>query len=75
VLSDLPEGPETPPDLGGHPGLMLLYAERLAQHEKAGWRPDARGMEYVELVLRGLGRGHSPLLAAAGAETGGHAHG
>ena len=50
-------------DFGGHEGLMLLYAERLARHEKPAWRPVGRPFEYVELVLRDLGRARSPLLS------------
>jgi hypothetical protein len=37
VLSDLVEGPTEVGDLGGHPGLWLLYAERLAIDEKPAW--------------------------------------
>jgi hypothetical protein len=74
VLSDVDDGPATPPDLGGHPGLMLLYAERLARHERPAWRPEGRAFEYVELVLRGLGRGRSPLLLATAAAAGGDGH-
>jgi hypothetical protein len=65
VLADLDDGPARPPDLGSHPGLMLLYAERLARHERSAWRPAAAAMPYVELALRDLGRG-PPLLVAAG---------
>jgi hypothetical protein len=69
VLSGVDEGPEEPPDFSGHPGLMLLYAERLARAERPAWRPAGAGAEFVELVLRGLGRDRSPLLAtAAGGE-------
>jgi hypothetical protein len=53
VLGDLAEGPATPPDLGGHPGLLLLYAERLARNNRVAWRPSPQGMEYVELVASG----------------------
>lgn len=51
VLADLEGGPTTTPDLGGHEGLMLLYAERWARHENPAWRPVGRSHEYVELVL------------------------
>jgi hypothetical protein len=57
VLSDLEEGPADLGDLGGHPGLLLLYAERLARDEKPGWIPRGAAMDYVELVRDGLGRG------------------
>jgi hypothetical protein len=52
VLADLDEGPSTPLDLGEHPGLLLLYAERWARHGRAAWRPAGRALDYVELVLR-----------------------
>ena len=52
VLAGLDEGPTSPLDFGGHEGLMLLYAERLAAREPATslWRPEGRPLEYVELV-------------------------
>lgn len=39
VLADLDGAPTTPPDFGGHRGLQLLYAERLARTGRAGWVP------------------------------------
>lgn len=58
VLSDVEDGPAGSADLafGGHPGLQLLYAERLARHEKPAWMPDGPAMEQVERVFLGLGR-------------------
>jgi hypothetical protein len=56
VLADIEDEPLTPLDLGGHPGLMLLYAERLAEHEKAAWFPHGRPLEYVDWVYQGLGK-------------------
>jgi MoxR-vWA-beta-propeller ternary system domain bpX4 len=56
VLSDVEEGPTTPPEFDGHPGLMLLYAERLADRDKPAWLPRGRPREYVELVYSGLGK-------------------
>jgi hypothetical protein len=50
VLADVPDGPLTPLDFGDHPGLLLLYAERLARHEKPEWLPPGKGLEYLELV-------------------------
>jgi hypothetical protein len=51
VLADLPDGPTTPPTFAGHPGLLLVYAERLADHANPAWAPaDGPGQEYVELV-------------------------
>ena len=40
VLSDLDEGPLVPLAFGEHPGLLLLYAERLAAHDRPAWRPE-----------------------------------
>jgi hypothetical protein len=56
VLGDITEGPLTPPDFGGHPGLCMLYAERLAGHFKPAWLPTGAGRQYVELVWTELGR-------------------
>jgi MoxR-vWA-beta-propeller ternary system domain bpX4 len=52
VLSDVEEAPTGPMDLGGHPGLSLLYAERLARNDRPGWRPDRSTLtwEYYQLV-------------------------
>jgi hypothetical protein len=62
VLADVVEAPLTPPSLGGHPGLQLLYAERLAGNVRGNWVPGEPGRQYVELVFaeRGI-----PLPAAA----------
>jgi len=62
VLSDIEEGPETVGDLGGHPGLWMLYAERLARDEKPAWMLSGPARGHVELVFLGLGKGRSPLL-------------
>ncbi len=59
VLSDLDDGPATPPDLAGHPGLMLLYAERFAGRPRPAWQPRGRAREMVELVLQETGRGRA----------------
>jgi hypothetical protein len=74
VLADVEEGPLTPLDFGGHRGLLFLYAERLAAHEKSAWVPAGPGAEYVELVWRDLGRDATALLAAAHGEGGERAH-
>ena len=52
VLSDVDEEPLTPLDFDGHPGLLLLYAERLGRKLKPAWVP-SQGLvrEYVELIL------------------------
>jgi hypothetical protein len=54
VLSDLEEQPLIPLDFGGHPGLLLLYAERLAANDRPSWRPDpsSPAWAYHELVLQ-----------------------
>jgi MoxR-vWA-beta-propeller ternary system domain bpX4 len=59
VLSDLAEGPLVPLDLGGHPGLLLLYAERCSDNDRPAWRtsPPARAADYDELVRDQHGRG------------------
>jgi hypothetical protein len=61
VLADLHDGPLGPVDFGGHPGLLMLYAERLARHERPGWFPEGPGAAYVELVWQELGRDTSLL--------------
>jgi hypothetical protein len=55
VLSEVEEEPLTSLELIDHPGLLLLYAERLARHEKPNWVPQGRAREYVELVYQELG--------------------
>ena len=67
VLSDVAEGPLVPLEFGGHPGLMLLYAERLIGNDRAFWRPVQRGpsWDYYELVLEEHGQ---PIRAADGNE-------
>jgi hypothetical protein len=56
VLADLTEGPLASVELGGHPGLLLLYAERLALQPREAWLPAEKGREYVDWVFaeRGL---------------------
>ena len=65
VLADLEAGPGDVGDLGDHPGLWMLYAERLARAEKPGWMPLGRGRDHVELVFRGLGKPRSPVFNQA----------
>ena len=62
VLSDIEDGPADVGDLGGHPGLWMLYAERLALDEKPAWMPRGAARGHVELVFLGLGKGRSDLL-------------
>ena len=56
VLSEVNEGPLTPLEFQGHPGLWMCYAERLARHEKPDWLPTGTGLEYVELVWQEMGK-------------------
>ncbi len=65
VLSDVADGPLTPLDFDGHPGLWMLYAERLARHEKPAWMPTGPGLDYVELVYHELGMDSARLLQLA----------
>jgi hypothetical protein len=50
VLADIDDPPTTPLDFGGHPGLLMLYAERLGDREKPAWMPQGAAAEYFELV-------------------------
>jgi hypothetical protein len=56
ILADLDEAPLTSLDFGGHPGLLMLYAERFALHEKTAWIPSGTALEYFELVYAELGK-------------------
>ncbi len=56
VLANIEDGPETALGFGGHPGVMLLYAERLAGHENPAWFPGGESAAYVELVWTQLGK-------------------
>ena len=57
VLADLPGPPTAALDFGGHPGLQLLYAERLVGRERPAWvPPGGPARERAELVFRGRGR-------------------
>jgi MoxR-vWA-beta-propeller ternary system protein len=59
ALADVAQGPLASLDFGGHPGLLLLYAERLAANDRQAWRPvpGGAGWEYFELVIQDRGRG------------------
>jgi hypothetical protein len=65
VMADIVDSPLTAVDFGAHAGLNFLYAERLAEHERVGWFPLGRGMQYVELVWSQLGKEVSMLPAQA----------
>jgi hypothetical protein len=57
ALADVEEGPLNPPEFENHPGLLLLYAERLAEHPRPAWLAEqGPAREYAELVWaeRGL---------------------
>jgi hypothetical protein len=56
VLADITPGPTVPVGLGGHEGLLLLYAERLAANPRPAWAVAGPAMPYIELVFgqRGL---------------------
>jgi hypothetical protein len=58
VLSDVEEAPLVPLEFGGHPGLLLLYAERLIGNDRLAWRParNTSAWEYYELVLQEHGQ-------------------
>jgi hypothetical protein len=68
VLADVTDAPLTPPDIGGHSGLLMLYAERLHRHPKNEWLPTGPAREYVELVFRDHGQERSPFLRSVGKE-------
>jgi hypothetical protein len=54
VLSDVDEGPMVAPHFGGHPGLLMLYCERLLANDRPGWRPEpsSPAYDYYQLVSR-----------------------
>jgi hypothetical protein len=56
VLADIEEGPLASVELGGHPGLLLLYAERLADNPRPAWVGAGLVRPYVDLAFaeRGL---------------------
>ncbi|CAN5197733.1 hypothetical protein BH11PLA2_BH11PLA2_37490 [soil metagenome] len=57
VLADIDEEPTTALDFDNHPGLMLLYAERLVQKPRAGWVPTGGlAREWVERVFQERGK-------------------
>ncbi len=70
VLSDVAEAPVSSLEFGGHPGLLLLYAERLAANDREAWRPvqPSLGWEYYELVMdeRGRGKRNDPVFSLSG---------
>jgi hypothetical protein len=69
VLADVLEAPLTPAEFGGHPGLLLLFAERLADNLRPAWVPDGLALEYVELVFEERGLPAAALQPLARAES------
>lgn len=67
VLADLPDAPLGDLDFGGHPGLLLLYAERLAENFKPAWIPRGLGAPHMELVWAELGKDPALLVPARSA--------
>ena len=66
VLADLDGEPAAPPAFDGHPGLLMTYAERLADAPRAGWVPaTGPAREWVERVFAGRGRPLPPTPAEA----------
>jgi hypothetical protein len=66
VLADLDGSPTGPTDFGGHAGLQMLYAERLAATGRAGWMPvGGTARERVEYAYAERGR-PQPAVAAEG---------
>ncbi len=61
VLSDVIEPPLGSLEFAGHPGLLLLYSERLVANDRHAWRPAQRapGCAYYELASDERRRGQS----------------
>jgi hypothetical protein len=58
VLARISAEPTTALDFEGHPGLQLLYAERLANHPRPLWIPQGgEARQWAERIWaeRGLG--------------------
>lgn len=51
ALGDVLEAPLTAPKFGGHSGLLLLYAERLASRPKPEWVLGGSALPYIELTF------------------------
>jgi hypothetical protein len=53
VLADLDGSPTTLPEFGGHPGLQLLFAERLVRFNRPRWLPaNGPAREWAERVYQ-----------------------
>ncbi len=64
VLAGLDGRPLTAPSFGGHPGLQLLYAERLVDDAQPGWAPtDEAARAWAEHVFRERGKPMPAIIA------------
>jgi hypothetical protein len=73
ILAGVNEGPLTPVDFEGHPGLLLLYAERLADNLKPDWIPhEGLAREWVERVFA---ERNLPVVTRAESQPGRETHG
>jgi hypothetical protein len=70
VLADLDDGPIDLGSFNDHVGIWLLYAERLARHEKRAWVPLGPWLSYVEFAYQELGKDPAPVPAAIAVESG-----
>jgi hypothetical protein len=68
ILADLEDGPKNTVDFGGHPGLMMLYAERFIAHPRPAWLPKGELLTYLELVRHSLGKDPAKLAPGAPGE-------
>jgi MoxR-vWA-beta-propeller ternary system domain bpX4 len=61
VLSEVTDPPLGSLEFARHPGLLLLYAERLAANDRRTWRPaqSAPGWPYYELAIDDRRRGEA----------------
>jgi hypothetical protein len=71
VLSDIDLPPFGPLEFGKHPGLLMLYAERLGRTERLAWIPptSSPAWEYHELVLEQR-RAQAPVVVPPAANQG-----
>ena len=75
VLSDVTEPPLGSLEFARHPGLLLLYAERLAANDRRAWRPaqTGPGWAFYELTSEERRRsGSSPAEFSSSAGKGAH---
>jgi hypothetical protein len=61
VLARISAEPTTPLNFEGHPGLQMLYAERLANHPRPLWVPqEGEARQWAERVWAERGLGNLP---------------